>query len=515
MKSPWKAVIRRLDSFANRVTGAGTMADQAEHAEIVEPRAFTEEEYDALVRTNTYAGILVEEIVEESTRRGWKIESPDFEKSEDIDDKDVTKDFDDDWSTVERVENAAIDGRKYGGAALVMVLSDGAHDKPVPDAGKYDLVNIILVDSRELRPARWEGDITNRDAFGRPKSWYVQPDSAGVEGTVQREFHYSRVVYFGGRRVSRRVLQENNGHEDSILMRAMLAIRNKTTTDQARANIVQNFKTDVLKTTDLDGIASGDEQLDYFEARMQTIARSKSNINMILLDEGEEYQKTTTTLTGLPEMDSAATDELTTVGRLPRARLTGESPGGLNTDGESQVRNWRTQVSTYQAKRLRPKLVKLYRVILGAANGPTNGVLPEKWSIEFQPLDEPTEMQIATMRKTIAETDAIYLQWGVVDPDQVADGRFSVEGWKFELPSIEEPTSVENESTTAGGGTGGMNVQQTALNGAQVASMISIVELVNTRGIEPDQAVSVLLAGFPIDEQTARDMVTPKDTTNE
>lgn len=429
-------VKKRFDAFVNAVTGLGTSGDKAMATEIAPTRPLDLERLEDLYRSSAYAAVLVDELVFEATRKGWTVNINDRAG--------VCEDFDDDWDMRDMVVRAATMGRLLGGAVVFAVINDGHDPSEEFDADRpFELLNFVVLDRREISALTWDTDVTSR-TFGQPLTWLIQPRSGGQE--TGRVVHASRVVYFGGAKVSRQVRIEQQGFDDSILRRALPAIRNKTSIDQSRAHIVQDFKTDILKTANLDTIGTADEQLDYFEQRTELIARSKSNINMVLLDAGEDFQKTSTSVAGLADLDSAAIEELTTAARMPRTRFTGEAPGGLSTDGSSQITNWNSQVASFQTNELRKSLVKIYRYVLGASNGPCKGRMPKKWHIEFCPLDEPSEFQKAALRKTVAETDVMYLDRGVLSAPHVAEERFGEGGWSFDMAP---PEPVDDDPVLA------------------------------------------------------------------
>ena len=64
-------------------------------------------------------------------------------------------------------------------------------------------------------------------------------------------------------------------------------------------------------------------------------------------------------------------------------------------------------------------------------DGPFDGKQPENWSLQFIPLWQNTEEQDAVTRRTTAETDAIYIDRGVLTPDEVAISRFGGNKWSM------------------------------------------------------------------------------------
>jgi hypothetical protein len=123
---------------------------------------------------------------------------------------------------------------------------------------------------------------------------------------------------------------------------------------------------------------------------------------------------------------------LATAARMPVSLLLGQSPAGLQATGDSDIRFFYDAIKSNQQTSLRPRVEYLLRVLWGAADGPTSGKQPENWSFDFNDLWQLTDEQKATVRKTQAETDALYMQWDVLTPDEVAISRFGGDAYSTE-----------------------------------------------------------------------------------
>lgn len=158
---------------------------------------------------------------------------------------------------------------------------------------------------------------------------------------------------------------------------------------------------------------------------------SKGVTNMMVLDGQETFEKLSTNVSGVSELLDRFMLSLSSVTAIPVTLLFGRSPAGLNATGDSDIRNFYDMIKQYQETKLKPILEKLFLYIFKSKNGPTNGVEPENWSIQFTPLWQNTEEQEATMRRTVAETDRIYIETGVLDPNEVAISRFGGDRWSM------------------------------------------------------------------------------------
>lgn len=124
---------------------------------------------------------------------------------------------------------------------------------------------------------------------------------------------------------------------------------------------------------------------------------------------------------------------LAAVTGIPQVVLFGVPPAGLSSDDESGHESFRQLVSDYQERELRPLLTKLYRA-MGA---------PEDLQLTFGPLNEPTDGELIDLRGRAAETDALYMDQGVISAEDVRRNRFGPDGWKLELTDVQGPDPKE------------------------------------------------------------------------
>jgi hypothetical protein len=109
---------------------------------------------------------------------------------------------------------------------------------------------------------------------------------------------------------------------------------------------------------------------------------------------------------------------------MPLSLLVGQVKGGLGDAGNTDLRFFYDRVAAMQRRILVPVLKKLVRYLMLSKEGPTKGVVPERWEIKCRPLYRLDALQEATRRKTVAETDHIYMQDGVLTTPEVATGAF-------------------------------------------------------------------------------------------
>src|ERR1700730_13129571 len=112
----------------------------------------------------------------------------------------------------------------------------------------------------------------------------------------------------------------------------------------------------------------------------------------------------------------------------------------MNATGESDTRFFYDQVRAEQ-EALIPKLERLIKILAGDESA--------KASIEFPALWQMTDREKAELRRMEAETDRIYLQEGVLLPEEVALHRFGNSEFSIDKDSraalAEIERSKENE----------------------------------------------------------------------
>lgn len=98
----------------------------------------------------------------------------------------------------------------------------------------------------------------------------------------------------------------------------------------------------------------------------------------------------------------------------------GRSPAGLNATGDADLTVFYNSVARDQENELKPRLQRIYRMMAR-----TMGIDPEMVTIECRPLVELTEKERAELVLTHAQADKLYVDSGVLTPEEVALSRFS------------------------------------------------------------------------------------------
>jgi len=414
--APKQLPIIRNDGWVNLFTGVGTSKDRRTASAFHHTILLTEQELLDLYRENGFARKIIDLPAGEMMRAGFEVTGDD--------EQEVNTRLDELKGAIE-IKRLIRWGKLYGGAIMVIGLDDGLElDKPVNPSG---IRNVIFLKVFDRWRVSWSTvDLctdTNNPLYGQPEYYWVSPAS----GTPFR-IHESRTLKMEGADIPELARLNNGGWSDSVITGNYHQIRALGEVYDDIEGIVGDFEQGVLTIQNLQElIASGQEAV--VKKRLELIDLSRHVLNTTLLDEREKYEKVTSTVTGLPDLMDRFGQALSAVACIPFTLLFGRSAAGLNATGENDVRQWYDNIAVEQVEQLRPQLERLVRYIMLAKDGAFGGRELPQWKIKFNPLWQQTDKEIADTRKTVAETDAIYITNSVVDPAEIAISRFGGEDY--------------------------------------------------------------------------------------
>lgn len=413
----------KLDGWNNVLTSIGIKGKDKRMSASVKWERGNRDDFDHFYSADDVAGNIVDIVPDDSFTKGYKLKGVDDPKTlEAIMDRGRQLKLDERYLEAWRI------ARIHGGAGIIKVTEDAKMELPMPSGKKLLALNVVDRWDLQINSTDIDGDITSptfRDAL----RFNLQVS----EGTssVFIPIHGTRVVKFDGAFLPRRMMRQNQYWGDSILTKLYNPIRNYQISNDAAALTVQDFDIPVLKLKNLAQLMTANCD-DQVIKRLEMVNLSKSIAKMIVLDaDMEEFDHKSRNVTGLADILNKVEARLVSASKMPRTKLLGESAGGLGSTGESQQTDWNSFIESQQQNFLKPRLLEVYRHIIRTEFQKVNA---ESIDIEFNPLWQMSESESATMRKTVAETDQIYITNQVVDPTEVAISRFG--GDKYSTDTV-------------------------------------------------------------------------------
>lgn len=413
--------------------------------------------------------------------------------------------------------------RAYGGGALVMAADDGmAWSEPV-DAKRLRRVRALIpATPDELQAEKYFNNPERSAEYGKPALYRWRPRYIpGIDGKglTDRLVHASRVIAFTGLDVDNEHFVENGGWGASLLDRCEEPLRDTASALAGIGTGLNRFSQEVLGMKELNRILGDKQGKQRLAERVQDMKLYQSILGVLLIDKDESYERKPLSMAGVADTLKTLFQRLAAVSSMP-IHLFGVQEAGLGDTGQSAIETWHAWVNAERNNRLRPGLEKLIRLILLSKEGPTGGVEPPHWKLEFGPLAEPTQAEKDGQRKLQAEIDQIYITNQVVSPADVARSRFSgpdgfsttteVDMSAFEaLPPA--PADEPGEEPPAPGATtpapGGQLASASALNGSQVEATNGIIERVALRLLPRASGVEQLVGFFGLSREQAERMI--------
>lgn len=412
-----KTFVARLDGWLNLITGLGARGKDKRTAAQANWIRHDELFFEHLYASDGMAARIVDLLPEEALRKDWSYTGIEKSKSDSY----VSRLNDLDAKT--HIREAWKQARQYGGAAIVY-FSKGTVGMDEPMRENEEVIALQVLNRFELLADPNSIDLNPLSKTFRQPTRYrlalIQGSGTDLNMLV---VHVSRLELFHGAKLPRRLFVENGYWHDSVLTRPFNVIRNYQTSHDSSAAILQDFNVGVFKMRNLaELVAAGKE--DQIRERIELANYSKSVIRSLIIDESETYEEKSRTVTGMPELLKAAGTNLVAQTDIPHTKLLGESPDGSNATGNSTTTGWYDYVDSQRKEYLSPKIMNITRKL--------NTGIPNNLVIEFESLWQLDENEDADVRLKVAQTDAVYLDRGVLDPAEVAVSRFGGDGYSRE-----------------------------------------------------------------------------------
>jgi phage-related protein (TIGR01555 family) len=434
-----KAIEERVDSWVNAMTGLGSVGRDKLKANVPQ-RSVPLDDYtlDALFHDDDIAQRISRSLPEHAMGQGFRLadETGDADGEESRAMTKLVRPALRKWGAAAKLLEGDVWGRHYGGAAILLgVDGSGAQWEPLDDEKikKGGLKFLTVLDRRRL----WVDERYNdemKPKFGEPKIYRVQRLALGMNGFVGntgQRVHESRFIFFGGAMTADIVKLENRGWDLSVLQRVFDVLQAGSSNWQSVSHLMTDISQGVMKIEGLIKMLASKEEL---ATRLELMDLTRATNRTILLDaKMEDYERKPTPMGGIPEILDRTFVRVAAAAEMPVTILFKQSPAGLNATGQSDMEQWYNDIGMHQETVLCPRAERLTRVI-----ALSEGVsLKPGWSVVFPSPRRMTQTEQAAFRKTVAETDAIYIDKGVLLPEEVTLARSKGGQYSADFPAVD------------------------------------------------------------------------------
>jgi phage-related protein (TIGR01555 family) len=426
----------RLDGWESAMTLIGSSADKRKTHDFC-PALLPYEKCIEIYEGDDLGQKAAEMPIKDAFRQGYEIsisDEGDFEGlKEDIEDKMREHNVDG------VIKKALIQKRVLGGAAVLIGARDNkTMDKPLNRKTLSEIEFLTNLEPRDLIPFKYYEDPL-APKFGEVELWQLRvfpnfsptwgiqvvKSAATPEQAKSIYIHESRLIMFNQDRVSKYTTSFNSeGIYWGLSIYTLIyeILRDFNISWAAAGILVTDFAQPVFSIENLMMLVARDP--DGLRARMQAMNMARSVARAVLVDTKESFKRETPNIAGLSDIMTQISRRMMSAIGVPLSVVMGTAERTATPEVDGELRYYYDGLSCMQRDEIGPHLRMFAEIFM---RGLRQRKLPKKWGIKWHPLWQLTDEQKANARLAQARVDAIYVQYGVLDPQVVALARFGGE----------------------------------------------------------------------------------------
>lgn len=366
---------------------------------------------EAMYRGSWIVGAAVDSVAEDMTRAGISIVG------------------DDDPEKIQRTQNALtrlgvwqamLDcikwARLYGGAIAMIVIDgqDPATPLKIDTVGVGQFKGLKVFDRWQLQPSIQNMVMEGVD-YGLPEYYDVINNLATGQISGLR-VHHSRVIRQIGIQLPAMQAMTESWWGESVIERMYDRLISFDTATSGAANLMQKAH---LRTVQIDRLrevlAAGGKAEENLISMFQYMQMLQTSEGITLLDKEDVFAAHSYTFSGLSDMILQFGQQIAGATGIPLVRLFGQSPAGLNSTGESDLRMYYDNISAQQESRLRDGLMKVLRVLHRSLFGGVSA--PENFDFDFTPLWQTSTKEKVDIAMTASTAIMNAYEKGIIQTD--------------------------------------------------------------------------------------------------
>ncbi len=425
------------DGLQNVVAGLGTARDKAALSVYVDS-LLDDRQLIAAFRNSWLARKIVEIPAFDACRkwRGWQAEADLIDALEAEEQRlDIKR----------KVMAAKVAARLFGGAALLIGTGDTDPSQPLDPSRitKGGLKYVTLLMRRHLSPGPIDRDVTS-PYFDQPKTWRL------AESAV--ELHPSRLVRFLGADVpDQSITFHHTGWADPVLQGVLETVRNLDATAGNIASLVFEAKVDTIGVPNFMASLGAPGYEAQIIKRFQLAEIGKGINGTLIHDKDEELGQKQASFSALPDVLDRFMQLVSGAADIPMTRLLGQAPAGMNSTGESDMRNYYDRVAAMQSLEIEPAMNLLDECLIRSALGDR----PDEVHFTWNSLWQITDKERADIGKVQADTVKVLRDTGLIPDEALSEAAVNMLTESGAIPGLEGAVQSWLEENPDGLGMGG------------------------------------------------------------
>ena len=302
--------------------------------------------------------------------------------------------------------------RLYGGAIAVILIEGQDLSTPlrVETIAQGQFKGLAVIDRWMLQPYLSELITDYGPYAGLPKFYDITVTNGPIP---PQRVHYSRVVRMDGDDLPFFQKQMENLWGLSVLEPIYDRLVAFDSTTQGAAQLVFKAHLRILKMPGLiKAVAMGAPMSTSLKARLEMMRLFQSIEGITAIDTEEEFQTNSYSFGGLSDVLLQFSQQLSGALGIPMVRLFGQSPAGLNSTGESDLKNYYDMISASQESDLRDPMTKLLNIVHRSVLGTEPS---ETFSFDFTSLWQMSEKEKAEVAGMTSDSVSKMVEAAVID----------------------------------------------------------------------------------------------------
>jgi len=331
-------------------------------------------------RGSWLGGVAIDVSAEDSVRGGIEIHSLSPKDTARLQNALVAKGI---WKSYARLKKW---GKLYGGAIGVYLIDGQRLDTPldIDTVGTGQFKGLAVLDRWQVQPTLNQDGLVEAYGpdLGMPKYYIVNNDAPMLRG---QKIHYTRVIRHIGVELPfyQAILEQFWGI--SVLERLYDRL---VAFDSATSGIAQYIHKMHIRVIKIDKYrqiqAGGGKMLQGFIRFMEDMRRRQSNEGITIIDSTDEYVTFNSNISsGISEALLQLGQQLAGALQMPLVRLFGQSPGGLGSNGDSELRTYYEGVAQGQE---RDDRVPITNICILTARSENIKIKPDEFGFNFRSL---------------------------------------------------------------------------------------------------------------------------------
>ncbi len=268
---------------------------------------------------------------------------------------------------------------------------------------KGGIKGLHLIEPIWTYPGTYNANDPLDPTFFKPQTWYV----------MGKEVHATRLLTFVSRPVPDLLKPAYAFGGLSLSQMIKPYVDNWLRTRQSVSDLIHSFTVWVLKANLGQIMEPGGA--DNLVTRIKLFNQTRDNRGLNVVDkDSEDFENVSTPLGTLDTLQAQAQEQQASVSGIPITIQFGSTPAGLNATADGEVRVFYSGIESSQETTFRPNLQHTINLLQVSLWGEVDGEI----GFIFEPLWSLDETELATARKTEAETDGFLIDKGVIDPGE-------------------------------------------------------------------------------------------------